>query len=49
MEQLAQALSHRDLETPGYGTSLVLFSDARGGLQLAGEIAPRDWARLQLR
>lgn len=49
MEQLALALSHRDLETPGYGTSLVLFSDARGGLQLAGEIAPRDWARLQLR
>ncbi|MDF3931226.1 histidine phosphatase family protein [Pseudomonas citronellolis] len=49
MEQLAKALGQDNLDTPDYTTSLVLFSDGRGGLQLAGEIDAADWAHLQVR
>lgn len=48
MEQLVQALDHHGIDTPDYASSLVLFSDGKGSLQVAGEIDADDWAKTQL-
>lgn len=48
MAQIVQAIDHHDLSTPEYSSSLVLFSDDKGALQVAGQIEPQDWAKLNI-
>ncbi|SDH48035.1 lipopolysaccharide core heptose(II)-phosphate phosphatase PmrG [Pseudomonas panipatensis] len=49
MAQIVQAIDHHDLSTPEYTSSLVLFSDDKGALQVAGQIEPQDWAKMNIR